>query len=246
MAFRRWRRHFEQNALRPFPRAEDFSQGFESDLLPLLLSSLARFQAGETSEGRLAHQIDQLVAPYADEDFRACIKLFVREEARHARILGELVRALGGGPAPMDHWTRKTFVITRRLIGVRTKLFVALSAEIVGRVFYDLLHQALPPGDVQMQIRELAEDEGDHLQFHGEIWRNVGIPQPLFDAALYASSGAALTLCAVDHWRTLRAVNIGPRDLFRGFVSATGELAEAVAAAPTGTRALVEAPSLTI
>ncbi len=106
MAFRFWRRHFEQNALRPFPRAGDFTQAFEPDLLPLLVSSLARFQAGETSEGRLAHQIDLLVAPYADEDFRACIKLFVKEEARHARLLGEMVRALGGGPAPMDHWTR--------------------------------------------------------------------------------------------------------------------------------------------
>lgn len=241
MGFRRWRRHFEQNALRPFPRAEDFTQGFPPDLLPLLLSSLARFQAGETSEGRLAHQIDDLVAPYADHDFRACIKLFVKEEARHARILGEMVRALGGGPAPMDHWTRQTFVITRRLIGVRTKLFVALSAEIVGRVFYDLLHQALPPGDVQVQIRELAEDERDHLQFHGEIWRNVRIPRPMFETALYVSAGAALSLCALDHAQTLRAVNIGPRDLYRGFVAATGELTRTVAR-PSRARATADAP----
>ncbi len=123
---------------------------------------------------------------------------------------------------------------------------MALSAEIVGRVFYDLLHQALPAGDVQAQIRELAEDERDHLRFHGEIWRNVGVPKPLFDAALYASSGAALTLCAVDHWRTLRAVNIGPRELFQGFVSATAELTEAVATAPTGTRPVEDGASLCI
>ena len=36
----------------------------------------------------LAHQIGRVAWPHIDDDYRAALRLFVKEEARHARILG--------------------------------------------------------------------------------------------------------------------------------------------------------------
>lgn len=87
-------RHFEQNARRPLPEVR--LEPFEPAKARALARSLARFQLGEAGEGRIAHQIDTAKLPAIDDDYRAALKLFVREEGRHGRVLGLMVNALGG------------------------------------------------------------------------------------------------------------------------------------------------------
>src|SRR5438874_6203376 len=89
-----WRRHFEENAARPMPAIE--APPLDPGLAEVLACSLARFQLGESGEGRIAHEIDRVMLPGIDDDYRQALKMFVREEGRHGAILARMVQALGG------------------------------------------------------------------------------------------------------------------------------------------------------
>jgi hypothetical protein len=209
-----WRKHFEGNAERRLPATPSDPGPVPAGWIPELASSLARFQAGETSEGRLAWQIERVDWPTIDDDYRGALKLFVREEARHARILGGWVRALGGPPPPMDHWSKRSFTFARRLAGVRAKLLVALAAEVVGIGFYGLLAEKLPPGPLQASMAELCGDEEHHLAFHGDFFRRSatsGARRALFRATYWPIGLTAAALCVLDHRRTLALLDVSPR-----------------------------------
>ena len=213
MDFASWRVHFERNAERPLPPMPSEPGPVPAAWIPDLADSLARFQAGETSEGRLAWQIERVDWPTIDDDYRAALKLFVKEEARHARILGAWVRALGGPPPPMGHWSKRSFTFARRLAGVRAKLLVALAAEVVGIGFYGLLAEVLPPGPLQATMAELTADERHHLAFHGDFFRrSVGSAprRALFRATYWPIGVAAAQLCVFDHRRTLLTLGVAP------------------------------------
>lgn len=89
-----WKQHFENNVHRPLP--EVAVPALEETQHRALLHSLAKFQLGESGEGRIAHEIDRTELSGIDDDYRAALKRFIQEEGRHARILGTMVAALGG------------------------------------------------------------------------------------------------------------------------------------------------------
>jgi hypothetical protein len=209
MTWRSWRRYFEDNAQRPVPTVEGGLRLTPAQRTALT-RSLQKFQLGETGEGRLAHQIDGFQGPGIDDDFRACVKLFVREEGRHARVLGLMLRALDTGLL-RAHWSAGAFGFFRRAIGVRTKLLVALAAEVVGGTFYGLLAEVLGQGSVAGALRQLGQDEDAHLVFQTAffasqrptpsrrwlwcwLWRGCGV--------------AASTVVLLDHAETFRAFGL--------------------------------------
>jgi hypothetical protein len=215
MKWKAWRRHFEANAERPLPPAPGDAGTIPVEWLADLASSLARFQAGETGEGRVAWQIQRVGWENIDDDYRVALKLFIAEEGRHARILGGWVRALGGPPAPLDHWSRKGFSFARRLVGIRMKLLVMLAAEVVGIGFYSVLADTLPPGPLQASLAELCRDEEHHLAFHGDFFRSAatsGLGRLLFRAGYWPVGLAATLACVLDHRRTLTIVGASPRE----------------------------------
>ncbi len=89
-----WKSHFEDNVHRPLPGVAAPPLGIAQHRA--LLQSVARFQLGESGEGRIAHEIDRTKLSGIDDDYRAALKRFIAEEGRHARILGTMVVALGG------------------------------------------------------------------------------------------------------------------------------------------------------
>lgn len=202
-----WKRHFEDNAHRPLPDVAVPSLGPTQHRA--LLQSLAKFQLGESGEGRIAHEIDRTELSGIDDDYRAALKRFIAEEGRHARILGRMVAALGGRVLSRQ-WSERIFVHVRRMFGVRFKLLVLLAAEVIGIGFYGMLSAALLAGPMAAALRQICADEEAHLRFHRDFfqsqagttvgWLLRGLWWPL-------GSFAALTVMW-DHRATLKAFGI--------------------------------------
>lgn len=235
-----WRQHFEQNRRRPLP-ALDGPSGVPDELRAPLLRSLAVFQLGEAGEGRIATEIDRLRTPAIDDDYRAALKLFVAEEGRHARILGGIIRGLGGELLE-DTWTERLFQAGRRLAGVRLKLVVLLAAEVVGMTFYEALASRLEPGSVRAALEEIAADETHHLAFHAAFFAaeaTTPARQLAFAGIWRAVASAACATVLIDHAATLRAFGIPPGELAARLAQRVEE-----AAAAAGALALRPAPAL--
>jgi hypothetical protein len=233
-----WRRHFECNAARPVPTVE--AAGVPAAWVRPLARSLAIFQAGEGGEGRIAREIEKVGLREIDDDYRAALKLFVREEGRHAKILAAAVRALGG-QLRGKQWSERLFVGGRRLLGVRLKLLVLLAAEVVGIGLYGALASRLGTCSIGQALRELCADEAAHLEFHCDFFRTQTRSwwaRGAFSLAWWAVAGAACVTVLVDHRGTLRALGVrGAPGRFIGLVAQ-------VHARVVGGGALTAAPGL--
>jgi hypothetical protein len=222
-----WRRHFEANRTRPLPEGLERLDEVPEAWREAVVESLARFQLGEAGEGRIAHEIDGARLPGIDADYRAALKLFVAEEGRHGRILGHMVRALGGRLLAKN-WTEHLFVRGRRLLGLRLKLMVLLVAEVVGGAFYGLMVERLPEGPLRRGLRQICEDERHHLRFHGDFFAAQGWG-PLMRAGWWATwwalALAASTVVLVDHRKTLNVLNIPLPRAVRAFFALAQEAA---------------------
>ena len=211
----RWKAHFERNRHRPLPSTVE-----ALDLPPAAVSalarSLARFQIGETGEGRIVGAVARCRMTGVDDDYRRALALFIAEEGRHARILAGLVRALGGELLGTT-WTERAFAGVRRLAGIRFKLLVMFAAEVVGAGFYSGLAARLPPGATRSALEQMAGDEQAHLRFHRRffaIQARHGWRRLLFLAAWFPLAHAASLVVLWDHRQTLRALAIPRQEIF--------------------------------
>ncbi len=230
-----WRRHFELNRRRALPEGLEQPLQVPEAWRPALLASLATFQLGESGEGRIAHEIDRVEVPGIDADYRAALKLFVAEEGRHARILGLMVRGLGGKVLARN-WTERLFVFGRRLLGVRLKLVVLLVAEVIGGAFYGLLASRLPQGSMRRALEQICEDEQHHLDFHGEFFARQGFGVAMraaWQVAWWSLAMAAMGAVLVDHRRTLRAMGIPLPEAARAFVGLVRDAASHLPVLPS-------------
>ncbi|TGL63422.1 sugar transferase [Leptospira sarikeiensis] len=214
-----WTKHFKKNAERPYPIVEEQVIGFIPQKRIPVSRSLAIFQLGESGEGRIARDIDHVEIYGVDKNYREALKLFVKEEGRHARILGDCVRALRG-ELVSQNWTEKLFHFGRRLLGTRLKLMVLLVAEVVGICFYKKIAEKIPYGSVKQALSHIASDEEKHLVFHSYFFR-IRIKNPI-SRALFKVFWRILSLCAcisvlLDHRKTFKALDISLRDCFFDF-----------------------------
>lgn len=200
--FAGWRAHFLANRLRPIPPIAP--PRLPEAQRELLGRSLARFQLGESGEGRIANEIDRVQLPGVDDDYRASLKMFVAEEGRHARILGLMVNALGGRLLSKS-WTDKLFITARRLAGIRFKLLVLLAAEVIGIGFYGLLAEALPGGAMGAALTQICGDEEAHLRFHCDFLRGQS---PVLRLLWWPLGAAAALTVLMDHRDTLRGFGV--------------------------------------
>lgn len=182
-----------------------------------LAAVLARFQLGEAGEGRVARDIDDCRLPAVDDDYRRALKLFVREEGRHARILAGIVRTLGGQLLAKQA-SNDLFRWCRRLLGLRFKLLVLLVAEIVGSAIYDLLGARLRPGALRAALAQISADEQVHLRFHAAFLRlesTARLRRPALRTALWVVTVAAAVVVVLENRRALRALGLHTDDVVR-------------------------------
>lgn len=232
MHWTHWRARFEARSERPRPSIESTSE-IPPELRAPLAASLARFQLGETGEGRIVADLRRRADAWGlPEGYLESLRLFIAEEGRHAAILGTAVRALGGHTLART-WSADAFGRVRRLAGPGLELLVLLAAEVAALSFYGTLVERLPSGPLREALREIASDEVVHLRFHVEFMR-FALPATVARSTI-ATAWARLGLAAAavviaDHGMTLRRLGTSrlavlgrARELVGDTVAAIGE-----------------------
>jgi hypothetical protein len=208
-----------------------------------MLEALQKFQLGETGEGRIAKQIDHYHSPAIDDDYRASLKLFVKEEGRHARILAGVLRS-AGSDVLKGSASSSAFTVARGLVGVRFKLVVLLAAEVVASEAYPLLVSGAKDAATQALLQSLATDEAHHMHFHQDFFSLAlrGVKRLLFPPLFLAIVLVAALLCAFEHRRAFRECGASPSRVVKNMLRRAGEVLREVLR-PAANEACLEARS---
>jgi len=213
-----WLSYFSNNQRPDCVPKTPCSAALPTDVRLTLAQSIARFQLGEASGGRIAHEVETARDAGLDAPSRRAIQLYVLEEGRHARELFLLLRALGG-QALSQHWSSDWFRRVRRCLGLRTKLLTMAAAEVVGIAYYSALRDRVPCATVRATLSMIAREEQRHLDFQADWFaRAIARTPRLWRSAVAAGIalrfglilGAAVLSVLIDHRRALQAVGVRP------------------------------------
>lgn len=206
----KWLKYFKKNALARVRESIEPVSNLPEEKLIALRRSLAIFQLGESGEGRIAKQIDSVNIFGVNEVYRQCLKLFVKEEGKHARVLAVMVRSIGG-KILQHNWTESLFSFGRRLLGIRLKLLVLLAAEAVSVVFYKVFIRELPLSGMRAALIEITSDEEFHLRFHQEFFKlrlNSFFSKLSFKLAWRGVTLLAFIVVILDHRKSLSVFGV--------------------------------------
>jgi hypothetical protein len=214
-----WLEYFQQN--RANKTAIDFPENIvlPSELNVPLLHSLQRFQIGETGEGKHLRSYAKYMK---NEAYEECIDLFIKEEQSHARILAEMIGAMDG-TLLTSHWTDLAFIALRRMMGLKTELFILLIAEVIGKCFYLLCSREIPHERMSNAFSIIVLDEIAHLRFHS-LALNVQLNnEPRWFRVIILKLwtmlfGAACLVFVWDHAKTLAALQTGKEEFSKACV----------------------------
>jgi hypothetical protein len=184
----------------------------ESLRLPLI-RSLQRFQIGETGEGKHLRKIASLTN---DPMYGECIDLFIKEEQYHARVLAEMIQAIDGTLLSW-HWTDVALIVLRRMLGLKTEIFILLIAEIIGKCFYRACACSLDNRLMSDAFSLIVLDEIGHLEFHCSFLHDQvkAFPHAFRRFIHYSWSVFFFAACLVfiaDHLKSLRALKVSPEE----------------------------------
>ena len=211
-----WVGHFRMNLAAP--RAIRWDDGYRLTAAErrALRRSMAKFQLGESSDGRfLLHHAELHAARSGDLAFAEAVRLFVREEQRHA---AELARFMEGQGLPLmrRHWSDSIFRRVRKLGGLDLALSVLLTAELVALVYYQALARATGSLALRSICAEILRDERTHVVFQAGTLGRVRLSRGPAAVRFRIRVQRLFLLLAmlfvwVDHWRVFRAGRFGWR-----------------------------------
>ena len=164
MNFHKWVRHFEKNGRnRPEP---DWDAPMELDgtALEKLTRSIQQFQLGDG--GGPAYLIAWNREKYlSDPATKRVVDLWFKEEREHSRLLGDMLKRLGGMPIE-SHWSFSLFCGVRKFLGVQFELHALLGTEIVSNVYYKMLRKHGGDPALRAMCDLIIRDETGHIAFH--------------------------------------------------------------------------------
>jgi hypothetical protein len=164
-----WLNHFEHHAQHPRCVPLGLADLLRPDERRLIASSIATFQLGEQSEGRTLLRATQRFAHgHRIPALVRIAELFIREEQRHAALLRAFMEDHRIALKRTD-WTDRVFRLARRLAGLELYLYVLISAELIGIVYYRALEAATDCQRLRMLCRGLVSDELAHVGFESQL-----------------------------------------------------------------------------
>jgi hypothetical protein len=164
-----WVNHFEWHAAHPREVPQDTSDVLRPQESRLIADSIATFQLGEQSEGRtLLRSAERFTRTTPTPGLVRIIELLIREEQRHASLLLAFMRD-HGIPAKRADWTDWVFRRVRRVAGLQLYLYVLISAELIGNVYYRALESVTDCERLRILCRNIVSDELAHVGFESQL-----------------------------------------------------------------------------
>jgi hypothetical protein len=202
-----WLNHFEHHAQRP--RA--LPSGIPDILTPaercLIARSIATFQLGEQSDGAtLLRAADRFARKRGQPALVRIVQLFIAEEQHHAALLKEFMQDHGIAPKERD-WTDGVFRRLRRLAGLELYLYVLITAELIGILYYRTLETVTDCGRLKLLCRTLVCEELAHVGFESHLLLALRAGRPVaMRGTLRLAHRIFLLGTASVVWLTQRAV----------------------------------------
>jgi hypothetical protein len=164
-----WLNHFEYHAEHP----RSVPQGLADELQPgerqRIARSIATFQLGEHAAGESLLEAARCFARAREIPSLVRItELFIREEQRHAALLRHFMEDHGIALKTSD-WTDAVFRRVRALGGLELYLYVLITAELIGIVYYRTLESATGCQRLKVLCRTLVCDELAHIGFESHV-----------------------------------------------------------------------------
>jgi hypothetical protein len=218
--FEIWLNHFEHHARHPRCVPHGLSDLLSPDERRLIASSIATFQLGEQSEGRtLLRAAQRFARARGIPALVRIVELFIREEQRHAALLRAFMEEHQIAIKRTD-WTDRMFRRVRRLAGLEPCLYILISAELIGIVYYRALEAATDCQRLVVLCRTLVSDELAHVGFESQllIALRAGRAAPvqtvmrLAHRAFFAGTAGVVWL---THRPVLRQAGYGARSFLR-------------------------------
>lgn len=159
-----WVEHFYGNAPEPVLPWNDsiYLSGAEKCVV---IASIQQFQLGEGASGaRMLKRAQIYSREVGDLGFIAALKLFLREEQRHSKILAQFLER-EQTPCLRKHWVHTGFRFIRGLAGLELCLKVLVTAEVLARPYYAALRDATGSPLLRCICQRIFEEEGAHLRF---------------------------------------------------------------------------------
>jgi hypothetical protein len=222
--FEIWLNHFEYHAQHPRPVPHGLADLLRPDERLLIASSIATFQLGEQSEGRtLLRAVRRFAHGRRIPRLVRITELFILEEQRHAALLRAFME---------DHhielkradWTDRVFRLVRRLAGLELYLYILISAELIGIVYYRALEAATDCRRLMVLCRVLVSDELAHVGFESQLLLalragRVTPVQALMRLAHRAFFAGTAVVVWLTHRSVLRQGGYGARSFLRACLS---------------------------
>lgn len=202
-----WLNHFEYHAQHSRGMPSGISDHLRADEQRLIARSIATFQLGEQSEGAtLLGAAERFGRTHAMPSLARIFELFIREEQRHAALLGEFMED-HGIPLKRRDWTDQIFRRVRRLAGLELCVYVLISAELIGKVYYRALEAATGCQRLKVLCRILVCEELAHVGFESQLLLALRAPRPApVRAAMRLAHRVFFAGTAGVVWMTHRAV----------------------------------------
>jgi len=202
-----WLNHFEHHAAHPRCVPQGLPDALSEHERRLIAGSIATFQLGEQSEGgTLMRAARRFAAAHELPALERIMELFIREEQRHAQLLGAFMSD-HGLPAKRSDWTDRVFRCVRRLAGLELYLHVFICAELIGIVYYRALAAATGCLRLRVLCRTLVADELAHVGFESQLLLGLRARQGLLmRTAARLAHRMLLVAAAGVVWLTHRAV----------------------------------------
>ena len=161
MNYTYWKAYFESNQHHFKNINWDAADSLTDDEKRIITKSIQQFQEGENSEGK---HLFQFAKTLNDDEYLSCIRLFIREEQNHAKVLGRFMEKYRIEKAK-GHWVDGVFRYLRKLMGLENSIIVLVTAEIISKIYYDAFRNTTGSVLLQKICSQVLQDEDQHIAF---------------------------------------------------------------------------------